>query len=128
MKTLFRLFERWTTALPESDASQPPSTLFAFCRHYTKGFEIPLICMSVLTAILAMLEVSLFGFMGQLVDWLANKDPGSLLQDEGAYLLGMTLLVLVAIPILVLLHALIAYQSLLVITPCRFAGLHTAIC
>lgn len=113
MKTLFRLFERWTTALPESDASQPPSTLFAFCRHYTKGFEIPLICMSVLTAILAMLEVSLFGFMGQLVDWLANKDPGSLLQDEGAYLLGMTLLVLVAIPILVLLHALIAYQSLL---------------
>lgn len=113
MKTLFRLFERWTAALPESDASQPPSTLFAFCRHYTKGFEIPLICMSVLTAILAMLEVSLFGFMGQLVDWLANKDPGSLLQDEGAYLLGMTLLVLVAIPILVLLHALIAYQSLL---------------
>lgn len=113
MKILFRLFERWTTALPESDASQPPSTLFAFCRHYTKGFEIPLICMSVLTAILAMLEVSLFGFMGQLVDWLANKDPGSLLQDEGAYLLGMTLLVLVAIPILVLLHALIAYQSLL---------------
>ncbi|WP_126169484.1 ABC transporter ATP-binding protein [Shewanella khirikhana] len=110
---MFRLFERWTTALPESDASQPPSTLFAFCRHYTKGFEIPLICMSVLTAILAMLEVSLFGFMGQLVDWLANKDPGSLLQDEGAYLLGMTLLVLVAIPILVLLHALIAYQSLL---------------
>ncbi|WP_338593562.1 ABC transporter ATP-binding protein [Shewanella khirikhana] len=110
---MFRLFERWTTALPESDASQPPSTLFAFCRHYTKGFEVPLICMSVLTAILAMLEVSLFGFMGQLVDWLANKDPGSLLQDEGAYLLGMTLLVLVAIPILVLLHALIAYQSLL---------------
>ncbi|MCH4293948.1 ABC transporter ATP-binding protein/permease [Shewanella sp. 3B26] len=110
---MFRLFERWTTALPESDASQPPSTLFAFCRHYTKSFEIPLICMSVLTAILAMLEVSLFGFMGQLVDWLANKDPGSLLQDEGAYLLGMTLLVLVAIPILVLLHALIAYQSLL---------------
>ncbi len=113
MKTLFRLFERWTTALPESGASQPPSTLFAFCRHYTKGFEIPLICMSVLTAILAMLEVSLFGFMGQLVDWLANKDPGSLLQDEGTYLLGMTLLVLVAIPVLVLLHALIAYQSLL---------------
>ncbi|WP_372873406.1 ABC transporter ATP-binding protein [Shewanella sp.] len=110
---MFRLFERWTTALPESGASQPPSTLFAFCRHYTKGFEIPLICMSVLTAILAMLEVSLFGFMGQLVDWLANKDPGSLLQDEGTYLLGMTLLVLVAIPVLVLLHALIAYQSLL---------------
>ncbi|WP_432653816.1 ABC transporter ATP-binding protein [Shewanella jiangmenensis] len=113
MKTLYQLFERWTTPLPDTEPSQPPATLFAFCRHYTKGFEVPLITMSVLTALLAMLEVSLFGFMGQLVDWLATKDPATLLQEEGRTLLGMTLLVLVAIPLLVLLHALIAYQSLL---------------
>ncbi|QYJ74001.1 ABC transporter ATP-binding protein [Shewanella sp. FJAT-52076] len=113
MIKLFQLFERWTQALPETDASKPPATLFAFCRHYTRGFEVPLISMSLLTALLAALEVSLFGFMGQLVDWLVNKDPATLLQDEGRTLLGMTLLVLVAIPLLVLLHALIAYQSLL---------------
>ncbi|MBT1446283.1 ABC transporter ATP-binding protein/permease [Shewanella sp. JM162201] len=110
---MYQLFERWTTPLPDTEPSQPPATLFAFCRHYTKGFEVPLITMSVLTALLAMLEVSLFGFMGQLVDWLATKDPATLLQEEGRTLLGMTLLVLVAIPLLVLLHALIAYQSLL---------------
>ncbi len=69
--------------------------------------------MSILTAILAMLEVSLFGFMGQLVDWLVDKDPQTLLQDEGLKLLGMTLLVLVLLPVLILLHALIVYQSLL---------------
>lgn len=113
MNSLFRLFEGWTTALPDTDATKPPATLFAFCRHYTKGFELPLISMSVLTAILAMLEVSLFGFMGQLVDWLATKDPATLLEEEGRTLLVMTFLVLVAIPVLVLLHALIAYQSLL---------------
>ncbi|KFZ37211.1 multidrug ABC transporter ATP-binding protein [Shewanella mangrovi] len=110
---LLRLFESWTKPLPNIDPGQPPRGLFAFCRHYTKGFEKPLLLMSVLTATLAVLEVSLFGFMGQLVDWLVSKNPETLLADEGGKLLGMTLMVLVLIPLLTLLHALIAYQSLL---------------
>ncbi|GGE69962.1 multidrug ABC transporter ATP-binding protein [Shewanella carassii] len=113
IKKLFSRFEHWTDPLPDIDPSPPPKGLYAFCRHYTKGFERPLILMSILTAILAMLEVSLFGFMGQLVDWLVDKDPQTLLQDEGLKLLGMTLLVLVLLPVLILLHALIVYQSLL---------------
>ncbi len=113
IKTLFSHFEHWTDPLPDIEPSPPPKGLYAFCRHYTKGFERPLILMSILTAILAMLEVSLFGFMGQLVDWLVDKDPQTLLQDEGLKLLGMTLLVLVLLPVLILLHALIVYQSLL---------------
>ncbi len=113
IKTLFSRFEHWTDPLPDIEPSPPPKGLYAFCRHYTKGFERPLILMSILTAILAMLEVSLFGFMGQLVDWLVDKDPQTLLQDEGLNLLGMTLLVLVLLPVLILLHALIVYQSLL---------------
>ncbi len=113
IKTLFSRFEHWTDPLPDIEPSPPPKGLYAFCRHYTKGFERPLILMSILTAILAMLEVSLFGFMGQLVDWLVDKDPQTLLQDEGLKLLGMTLLVLVLLPVLILLHALIVYQSLL---------------
>lgn len=80
IKTLFSRFEHWTDPLPDIDPSPPPKGLYAFCRHYTKGFERPLILMSILTAILAMLEVSLFGFMGQLVDWLVDKDPQTLLQ------------------------------------------------
>ncbi|MCL2915324.1 ABC transporter ATP-binding protein/permease [Shewanella corallii] len=110
---MFRLFEGWTDPLPAAEPQQPPKGLYRFCRHYTRGFEKPLIVMSVLTALLAMLEVSLFGFMGQLVDWLTTKDPATLLEDEGSKLLGMTLLVLVALPLLTLLHALIAYQTLL---------------
>ncbi|QSX28875.1 ABC transporter ATP-binding protein [Shewanella cyperi] len=113
MDKLFSRFERWTNPLPADEATQPPRGLYAFCRHYTRGFELQLIIMSVLTAMLAMLEVSLFGFMGQLVDWLVDKDPSTLFAEEGRTLLWMTLLLLVAIPVLVLLHALIVYQSLL---------------
>ena len=110
---MFKRFESWIDALPSKEAEQPPAGVYAFCRFYTKGFELPLILMSILTAILAVLEVSLFGFMGQLVDLLIAHDPDTLFEKEGKKLLGMTLLILIVIPALVLLHALIVYQGLL---------------
>ncbi|MCE9679440.1 ABC transporter ATP-binding protein/permease [Shewanella sp. AS1] len=110
---MFKRFEAWVDALPDRDPAQPPKGIYAFCRHYTKGFEIPLLLMSVLTATLAVLEVSLFAFMGDLVDMLANHTPQSLFAEQGDTLLTMTLLVLVVIPALVLLHAWVVYQGLL---------------
>jgi len=110
---MFKRFESWVEALPDVEPTKPPTGIYAFCRHYTKGYELPLILMSVLTALLAMLEVSLFGFMGQLVDWLVNKNPQTLFQDEGTTLLLMGAMVMVVMPLLVLLHALIMHQTLL---------------
>ncbi|UJF23152.1 ABC transporter ATP-binding protein [Shewanella sp. OMA3-2] len=110
---MFKFFESLVQPLPPEEPTQPPKGLYAFCRHYTKGFGRPLIIMSVLTALLAMLEVSLFGFMGQLVDWLVTKDPETLWQDESNTLITMSIIVLVIIPFLVWLHASIVYQTLL---------------
>jgi len=110
---MFKRFESWVNPLPPEEPEQPPKGIYAFCRHYTKGFEVPLVIMSILTALLAILEVSLFGFMGDLVDLLIKHDPETLFEKEGMKLLGMTILVLVVIPLLLLLHALIVYQGLL---------------
>ncbi|WP_255555579.1 ABC transporter ATP-binding protein [Enterovibrio paralichthyis] len=110
---IYKLFERVTPAFPESEPAQPPNTLLAFCRHYTKGFEKPLVAMSLLTALIAIAEVSLFGFMGQLVDWLTEQDRTTFLADEGHTLIFMGLLVLIGMPLLVSLHSLILHQSLL---------------
>lgn len=110
---MFKFFEKLVPALNDSEPTQPPNTLFAFCLHYTKGYKTPLLIMSVLTASLAILEVSLFAFMGQLVDWLITKNPETLLEDEGATLLLMSILLLVVIPILTLLHGLVVHQVLL---------------
>ncbi len=110
---MFKLFESWVKPLSDNEVERPPAGLYAFCRHYTKGFELPLILMSALTASVAVLEVSLFGFMGQLVDWLVAKDPGTLLKEEGARLLGMAILTVVVIPLLSLLHGLVVYQGLM---------------
>lgn len=110
---MFNFFERLTTAFPKQEPKQPPKGLYGFCRHYTRGYEIPLIAMSSLSAIIAVIEVSLFGFMGQLVDWLSTHDRETFLAQEGHTLMWLGLFVVIGVPILILIHSLITHQTLL---------------
>ena len=110
---MFKFFESLANPLPKEDPEQPPTSLLAFCQHYTHGFYIPLIIMSLLTAVIAVLEVSLFAFMGQLVDWLSTKNPDTFLKEESATLISMSIVVLVVIPSLIMLHSTLVHQTLL---------------
>ncbi|MCQ1059538.1 ABC transporter ATP-binding protein/permease [Photobacterium sp. ZSDE20] len=110
---MYKRFEKLAQAFPPHEPKQPPTGLLAFCRHYTRGFELPLLAMSVLSALIAIVEVSLFGFMGQLVDWLTVHNPDTFWAEEGGKLLGMGLLVVIIVPILITLHSLIVHQTLL---------------
>ncbi|MAE34648.1 MAG: multidrug ABC transporter ATP-binding protein [Oceanospirillaceae bacterium] len=116
---MLSFFEKRINPFPPEHPEQPPRGLYAFCRHYTRGLEGSLLAMSCLTAMLAILEVTLFSFMGDLVDWLSTQSPDTLFAAEGTKLLLMSLVVLVAMPVIVLLHALITYQSLLGNYPMR---------
>ncbi|EAW27833.1 putative ABC transporter, ATP-binding/permease protein [Alteromonadales bacterium TW-7] len=102
-----------TNAFPEEKPTQPPSTLFAFCRHYTKGMELSLVLMSISAALLAILEVSLFSYMGQLVDWLSTHTPQTLFVEQKTELIKMAVMLLVVLPIVVFFHAAILHQALL---------------
>ena len=106
-------FERLTRPFPAQEPEQPPKGLLAFCRHYTRGMEWPLLIMSISSALLAILEVSLFSFMGQLVDWLVAKDPESFFSEERANLIWMALVTLVLLPLLTLFHSALVHQTLL---------------
>ena len=110
---MFKYFEQATNAFPEHDPQIPPANLWGFCRHYTKGFEKPLIAMATLSAFIAIIEVALFGFMGKLVDWLTQYTPQTLWQTESTTLIGVSLLLLIGMPLLIGLHSLIIHQSLL---------------
>ncbi|MDC9520802.1 ABC transporter ATP-binding protein [Pseudoalteromonas sp. Angola-31] len=110
---MYRLFEKMTSAFPEQKPTQPPSTLFAFCRHYTKGMQLSLVLMSVSAALLAILEVSLFSYMGQLVDWLGTYTPQTLFEEQKAELIKMAVVLLVVLPIVVFFHSAILHQALL---------------
>lgn len=110
---MFAFFERLIRPFPAEDPTPPPGSLYAFCRHYTRGMEPYLLLMSGLTALIAIAEVSLFGFLGQLVDWLVAHTPQTLFSDEGIKLLWMSSLMLVGLPLLVLIHSLLVHQTLL---------------
>jgi len=112
-------FEKRINPYPPEHPEQPPTGLYAFCRHYTKGLEGSLLAMSCLTAMLAVLEVTLFSFMGDLVDWLSTETPDTLFAEEGTRLILMSLVVLLLMPLIVYLHALFTYQSLLGNYPMR---------
>ncbi|MEL7364436.1 MAG: ABC transporter ATP-binding protein [Pseudomonadota bacterium] len=110
---MFKKFEGFTQPFPDQEPSQPPSGVFAFCRHYTRGFEIPLLVMSIMATIVAVVEVSLFGAMGNLVDWLSNSNPETFWQDNRSDLIFYGVLLLVVMPILVVGYSLLVHQTLL---------------
>ncbi|MEZ9835123.1 multidrug ABC transporter ATP-binding protein [Vibrio breoganii] len=110
---MYKIFEGFTKAFPKNEPEQPPNTVFAFCRYYTKGFEKPLLLMALLSTIVAIVEVSLFGMMGKLVDWLGSSNPDTFMQDNASTLITYGVLVLIIMPILVTLHSLVQHQTLL---------------
>lgn len=110
---MLSFFESLVKPFPPKEPEQAPRGLYAFCRHYSRGIEMPLILMTILTASLAALEVSLFSFMGDLVDWLSTKDRETFWQQESDTLLVMAGVLLIALPGLVLLHAAVVHQALL---------------
>ncbi|MFN1581521.1 ABC transporter ATP-binding protein [Vibrio rotiferianus] len=110
---MFKRFEGFTEPFPKSTPDQPPTGIFAFLRHYTRGYEKPLIIMSLMSTIVAIVEVSLFGAMGQLVDWLSTSNPETFLQDNKADLIFYGSLLLIVMPILVVVYSLLIHQTLL---------------
>ncbi|HCG5555539.1 TPA: ABC transporter ATP-binding protein [Vibrio parahaemolyticus] len=110
---MFKRFEGFTEPFPKSTPDQPPSGIFAFLRHYTRGYEKPLIIMSLMSTIVAIVEVMLFGAMGQLVDWLSTSNPETFLQDNRADLIFYGVLLLIVMPLLVVIYSLLVHQTLL---------------
>ena len=110
---MFRRFERLIEPFPDAFPERPPTTTYRFCRYYCRGAEKPLLAMAVLTMLVAVIEVSLFGFMGRLVDWLAAQSPDTLLQEHGWKLVGISAVILLVLPAVAILHSLVTHQGLM---------------
>ena len=110
---MLRYFERLINPFPSGKLTEPPATLYRFCRHYMKGAEIYFILLAIATFCVAVGEAMLFGVLGTIIDWLAEKDPQAFLQEERLTLLGLSLFILIAMPVIVFFHSVILYQSLM---------------
>ena len=97
---MFSFFEKLTQPFPDTSPSQPPKGLVAFCKYYTQGMWGVILTVSVLSAIVAMLEVALFGFLGQLVDWFSEQNRETFWLTKSLRLLGWGLRYLFLFPCL----------------------------
>ncbi|NWO09791.1 ABC transporter ATP-binding protein [Chromohalobacter salexigens] len=116
---MFRWFENRLAPFPPQEPQRPPDTLVAFCLHYTRGAWPYLMVATVLMALIAGIEVWMFGFLGNIVDWLAAQERETFLADQGWKLAGMALIVLVLLPGMVGLHSLFQQQTLMGNFPMR---------
>ena len=116
---MFRFFESLIKPFPPQEPRDPPKTLLAFCRHYSKGTELYLAAMALFTGMIAIFEVALFGYLGEIVDILNKQTPESFWAESGDQLMVMGFIILVALPGSVLLHSLIMHQTLLGNFPMR---------
>ncbi|SJZ83687.1 ABC transporter ATP-binding protein [Consotaella salsifontis] len=117
---MFQFFERWVDAFPDDRTDRPPAKLLAFAWHYARPVWPALALMAATSAVISVLEVSLFGFLGSLVDWLSSANPETFLADEAWTLAGMAFVILVILPGVAFLHSLVTFQSLAGNFPMRF--------
>ena len=116
---LLRWFESRLIPFPDTPPAQPPASLYAFCRHYTRGAEPWLLVLTITTGLIALAEVALYAYVGALVDRMNALGVAGFMAQEGTRLAWMAALVLVGLPALVLLNSLVQHQTLLGNFPMR---------
>ena len=110
---MFRWFERRLDPYPADPPQMPPRGLLRFVLHYSRGAGPWLVLLAAGSALIATGEVVLFGYLGDLVDRLAETGPDAFWAAEGARLVRMGVLLLVILPVLNVLSALVMHQTLL---------------
>ncbi len=116
---MLRWFETRLDPFPDAPPAQPPASLYAFCRHYTRGAEPWLLLLTATTGCIALAEVALYAYVGALVDRMNALGAANFLAQEGTRLAWMAALVLIGLPALVLLNSLVQHQTLLGNFPMR---------
>ena len=116
---MFKFFENLAPPYPQEEPTQPPATLVAFIWHYCSGLKRYLGLMAITSASLAFLEVLVYGFMGQLVDWLAGLSRASFLAEQKHTLWMYGILLLVIMPLMLAANNLFRHQILMGNLPMR---------
>src|SRR3569833_1203890 len=116
---MLRWFERRFDPYPSAEPVQPPATMLGFFLFYLRGAKRWLVLMATRTAVIAVSEVVMFGFIGNIVDWLGKSDRATFQHTQGLPLLLMALFVLVALPLVAAVQSMVVNQTLMPNVPQR---------
>lgn len=108
---LWRCFEQRIDPYPTAAPRTPPRGFAAFLWEGTRGLRPYMLGMTLLTAAIGAFEALLFAWLGRVVDWLGQTEPGRLWQEQGPALLLLGAIVLGS-GLLVALQTLLKHQTL----------------
>ncbi|WP_062229342.1 ABC transporter ATP-binding protein [Aureimonas frigidaquae] len=117
---MFGRIERLVNPFPDVGGVRPPQTLSGFVWHYVRPLWPIFLIVAILTAVVAVLEVMLFSFVGDIVDWLSSTPREAFLAEQGGTLVIMALVILVLLPGLVFIESLFTFQGIFANFPMRF--------
>ncbi len=96
---MYAYFERLFDPLAASDVRRPPRSTAAFFWHFLGPVRWLLIATLLISGIAAVAELSLYAFLGQLVDWMMTSTPETFLDDHSWGLVGMAVVAVLLRPV-----------------------------
>jgi len=110
---MFRWFENLIDPFKTNDGAQPPQSLLGFYWYYVRQVRFVFLAAMATGFLAAIVEVSLFAFLGQIVDMVKDaQDTATFFEVHGNVLLLMALVALVGRPILFFFHNLTVDQAI----------------
>jgi len=97
--SFYSLFEKLVNPLPDEPVSRPPLRPLAFIWHYVKPIRKLVFITLIVSGIASLCEISLFVFIGFLVDWMNTTEASAFIDTHGWALLGMVIIAFVIRPI-----------------------------
>ncbi len=109
---MFRWFEQLIDPFRDMTGDRPPERLVAFYLHYVRQAWRAFAAILVVGFLAAMVEVSLFAFLGEIVDLMkAAESPEAFFQEHGTLLIWMAFVALVVRPVVFTLHNVLINQT-----------------
>ncbi|MEP3264935.1 MAG: ABC transporter ATP-binding protein [Hyphomicrobiales bacterium] len=108
---LMEFFEGLNDPYKDDSIETPPEGFLAFCWFYSKPLWPLLVLVSLLSALVAILEVTIFTFMGDLVTLLSKADRATFFAENGDTLVIMTVVLLGILPLTQFIWELVFHQG-----------------
>jgi ATP-binding cassette, subfamily B, multidrug efflux pump len=109
---IFRWFESLIDAFKDPVDSMPPKPVWRFYAFYLRQVWPVFAAAIVVGFAVAIVEVSLFGFIGSIVDMAKGAPGAAFFHEHGRSLLWMGFVALIARPVLGSLHDLLVNQAI----------------
>lgn len=110
MKKL-NIFERVISPFKTSDDIAPPKTLTGFYWFYLKQIKAPLVVLFIVGFFMALLEIALFQYIGEIVDIVQSvQTPSELFAKHQSVFLWMLAVIVLIRPAVSLIHNLLINQ------------------